>query len=360
MDEVNRVAQTQKEFFGAKDCFNFPREAGFFSEKSGQEMIRVLSDPDSDYALKVRHIARKLSNNLVGLALGSGAALGFAHLGVLKVLEREKIPIDCIAGSSMGAVVGAFYAVGTPVEEMVKIAAALNRRRFFYLTDIDFFPWRGLVKGRRITKYLKKYLKDTTFEETKTPLILTGTNISRRTSDVMNSGSILKALRASISIPGIFHPVKSQKDVIVDGGILDPLPIRPMLDMGVDKIIAVDVLPTPEDIQEKRHFQMRLEMTRDNLVARKNAFVRGTYRMRKWFNKMLQPNFIDVVMNSMQAMEHEIVDSLASEADVLIRPSSPHISWVEFHRHEELIQLGEEAAEAMTDELHALVKQQSI
>ena len=236
----------------------------------------------------------------------------------------------------------------------------MNRWRAAYLTDVDFFPWRGLVRGKRIMRFLKKYLKDITFEETKVPLILSGTNISDRTLHLMNSGPILKALRASISIPGIFQAVRIKDQVIVDGGVLDPLPIRPLLDSGVDKIIAVDVLPSPADIQERKRFEARLRKTREVMVARKNFLVRGLYRFQKWMGRAFLPNFIDILINSMQAMEHEIVDSVSSEADVLIRPSMPHVSWVEFHRSKELIQKGEEAAEAMVDELHTLVKQQNI
>ena len=281
-------------------------------------------------------------------------------MGVLKVLEREKIPIDYIAGSSIGAVVAAFYAIGTSIPEMERIASKMRLWRSFYLADVSIFPWRGLIKGKRILRFLKKYLKDTTFEETKVPLLMVGTNIHERRSRVMNSGSIVQALRASIAIPGIFQSVRYGQELIIDGGVLDPLPIRPLLDAGVDKIIAVDVLPTPGEIQERKRYQERLQMAEKVLLARKNKAFQAMVRLRKWVSKAFLPNFIDTVINSMQAMEHEIVDTLATDADVLIRPSTPHISWVEFNRSKELIQKGEESAEAMVDQLHALVKQQSV
>lgn len=352
------TAEARRDLLVDKECYLLPQSG--FSNEDHQAKIAVISDPDSAYARQVRHLARKVSNNLVGLALGSGAALGFSHIGVLKVLEREKIPIDYIAGSSMGALIASFYAIGKTSLEMEEIAASMTPVRLAALADISFFPIKGLIKGQRIARYLDRELKGMTFEETRTPLIIVGANIQDRRVRTIRSGPIVDALRASIAIPGIIRPVKIDGETLIDGGILDPLPIRPLQEAGVDKIIAVDVLPTPSDIRERRRFLQLLEQTRDSMVAKKNPFARAAYWTRKRIKQSFESFFIDVVVSSVQAMEHEIANAMATEADLLIRPSVPQIHWAEFHRAKELIIKGEEAAQAMVPELHALVKQQNI
>jgi NTE family protein len=348
----------RRELFEDKECFMLPK-SGYTSEELRDKII-VVSDPESDYARRVRHLARKVSNNLVGLALGSGAALGFSHIGVLKVLEREKIPIDMIAGSSMGALVASFYAIGKSSEEMEAIAAAMSPAKLAALADISIFPIKGLIKGHRLARYLSRELGHATFEQTRTPLIIVGANIHDRRIRSINSGPIIEALMASIAIPGIIRPVKIDGETLIDGGILDPLPVRPLQEAGVDKIIAVDVLPTPEDIRERRRFLQLLGQTRDSMVAKKNILTRSAYWAKKKFVGAFDSFFVDIVVNSMQAMEHEIANATASDADVLIRPSVPQIHWAEFHRSKELIIKGEEAAQAMIPELRALVKQQNL
>jgi NTE family protein len=348
----------KKELFANKECFLLPRSGQ--EQDAASDRIIVMSDPDSDYARRVRHLARKVSGNLVGLALGSGAALGFSHIGVIKVLEREKIPIDFVSGSSMGALVASFYAIGKTPLEMEEIAAGMTPPKLAALADIDFFPMKGLIKGRRLTRYLNRELKGMTFEEALIPLIIVGANIHDRRVRTIRSGPIVDALRASIAIPGIIRPYKIDGETLIDGGILDPLPIRPLQEAGVDKIIAVDVLPTPADIRERRRFLQLLEQTRDSMVAKKNIMSRGAYWVRKRAKKAFDSFFIDIVVSSVQAMEHEIANATAADADVLIRPSVPQIHWAEFHRAKELIIKGEEAAQAMVPDLHALVKQQNL
>ena len=352
------TADLKRELFADKECFLMPKSD--LSGDVGPDRIAVLSNPDTDYARRVRHLARKVSNNLVGLALGSGAALGFSHIGVLKVLERENIPIDIVAGSSMGALVAAFYAIGKSSLEMEEIAASMTPTRLAALADVSFLPIKGLIKGRRIGRYLSRELKGMSFDETRMPLIIVGANIHDRRVRTIRTGPIADAVRASIAIPGIIRPFKIGGETLIDGGILDPLPVRPLQEAGADKIIAVDVLPTPADIRERKRFLQLLEQTRDSMVAKKNFLARGAYWARKRVKRAFDSFFIDVVVNSVQAMEHEIADAVASEADVLIRPSVPQIHWAEFHRAKELIIKGEEAAQAMVPELHALVKQQNL
>lgn len=351
------TSAVKAELFGKRDCFFLPSIRGGEEEREGE--LAVIDRPGLDYSKGVRLIARKISRNLIGLALGSGAALGFAHIGVLKVLEREGIPVDCIAGSSMGALIAAFYAIGKTPQECEDIAVHVTAMNLMSKLDVAVFPIRGFIKGRRLEKYFAGLLKDLTFEETKIPLIVSGMNINTRKEVVMTSGLLSQAVRASIAIPGIFHPVTIDGDTIVDGGIIDPLPIRPLIDMGANKIIAVDVLPTPADIMEKRRHRDEVQRRLDAKMKNRHVVLRGIYRFQKAFGRFFMPNIVDIIVNSMQTMEHEIAETLAAEADVLIRPSMPLSSWTEFHKAKEIIRLGEASAEASLDEIKALVKQQT-
>jgi predicted acylesterase/phospholipase RssA/CRP-like cAMP-binding protein len=348
----------KEQLFGKKDCYFLPSIPLKFLEGETKSLI-VLEQPDMHYSQLIRRVARKISKNLIGLALGSGAALGFAHIGILKVLEREKIPIDYIAGSSMGALIGAFYATGKKAAELEKIASKFNMVTMISRIDLSIPPIRGFITGNRILGFLKRYLKDATFEDTRIPLLVVGTNLDNRSEVVISTGDILSALRASISIPGVFHPVKRYGDTLVDGGVINPLPVRTLTDIGVNKIIAVDVLPTTHDILTKRRYSDELDRRMRAIIRRRNPLIQSLYHFRQFLRKLFVPNLVDIIVNSMQVMEHEIANSVASEADVLIRPNMPLLNWIDFHKSQEIIKCGEVAADSMTEELHTLVRQQN-
>jgi len=343
-----------REHFGEKDCFCLPG-AALEDPGTTDPSPAVISRPGSEYARKVRHIARKISRNLVGVALGSGAALGYAHIGVLKVLERENIPVDVISGSSMGAMIASFYAAGVGLERMEELSR-MKLWRLLGLVDLTLFLWKGLVPGRAIKSFFVKQLGNLMFEDTRIPLLLVGADIDDRAVRVFDSGPVAEGLRVSISIPAVFHPVLQGKNALIDGGILDPLPVRPLLDYGADKVIAVDVLPTPDDVRKKNYHRQRTRQSFEHRIATKNIWARTAYRLRTRIENSFHANCLDVVVNSIQAMEHEMANSTSAEADVLIRPSAPLIHWSEFRRSAELIRIGEEAAESAADRLRALVK----
>ena len=348
----------KEELFGKKDCFFLPTPDKTPEEGTEGGLV-VLERPDLEYSKVVRLIARKISKNLIGLALGSGAALGFAHIGVLKVLERERIPVDCISGSSMGALIAACYAIGKSAAELEELSLRITALNLISKIDAAIFPIRGFIKGRRLERYFASLFKDLTFEETKIPLIVCAMSLDSRKEVLINSGLISQAVRASIAIPGIFYPLIVNRDTLVDGGIIDPLPIRPLADMGANKIIAVDVLPTPADVMEKRRHFEEIERRMDAKIKNRSLFIRGLYRFRKSWKAFFVPNVVDIIVNSMQTMEHEIAETMAADADILIRPSMPLSNWTEFHKAREIIRQGERAAESRLDELKTLVKQQT-
>jgi len=150
----------------------------------------------------------------VGLALGSGAARGLAHIGVIKILERENIPIDLIAGTSMGALVGALYAQGRTAEELEEIAISMSQRKITSLLDLTL-PRSGLISGNKITQFIKELVGELDFSQLKIPFSSVTTDIMTGEEVIINKGKVFEAVRASISVPIVFTPFKNREDILL-------------------------------------------------------------------------------------------------------------------------------------------------
>ncbi|HID87294.1 MAG TPA: hypothetical protein EYP55_07930, partial [Anaerolineae bacterium] len=156
----------------------------------------------------------------VGLALSGGGARGLAHIGVLNVLEREGIPVDLLAGTSMGGVIAAGYAAGLSPEFMEQEALRMGQlRKLVGLFDLTL-PKAGLVEGRKIEAYLAQHLGEMTFDDLRIPLVLVAVDLVTGEEVILKSGSVIEAVRATISLPGVFAPVRMDGRLLVDGGIL--------------------------------------------------------------------------------------------------------------------------------------------
>ncbi|MBI3252205.1 MAG: cyclic nucleotide-binding domain-containing protein [Candidatus Omnitrophica bacterium] len=340
---MRTTRSVRKELFGDKPCFSLPPVQ------------------DEEHARVVRYIARKVSNSLVGLALGSGAALGLAHIGVLKALEREKIQVDMIAGSSIGALIGALYAVGLSAGQVEQAALEINSPfRIMRLMDPSLWPFHGLIRGRKVIRHFRSHLGNKTFEECRIPLRIVGANLSRRCAQVFESGLIADAVRTSIAIPAIFTPVFMNKEVIVDGGILSPLPVRVLHEAGAHKVIAVNVFPTAKDALERRLFLGEVEEKETLAARRKNWFGRNWFFVKKFFARKFSANIFDVLMNTIQTMESEIAEVESESADLVLRPVLANANWVEFFRPSIFIKKGEEETMKMLPKIKALVSQQNV
>jgi NTE family protein len=356
---AHTTASLRKEMFGKKRYFSLPLPPAGHGSDSASALVTDL--PDTEYSRMVRHMARYLSGNLVGLALGSGAALGLAHIGVLKALEREKIPVDIIAGSSIGALIGSLYAVGLSAAEIEKAATEINLRVLFgRLIDISLFPIRGLLHGKQVMRHFRKHLGNKTFDQCRIPLKITGANLTTRQSLVFESGSVAEAVRTSIAIPAIIKPVITNAGVIVDGGILNPLPIRALQQAGANKVIAVNVFPTSKDMQERRLMREEAEEKDRSQANERGFFAKGLHWIGRSIGRAFSPNLFDILMNTIQAMEAEIAEVEGEGADVLIRPVMPMASWVDFYKPEPFIRRGEEEAMKMLPKIKALVSQQNV
>ncbi len=178
----------------------------------------------------------------LGLALGGGGARGLAHIGILKVLEQENIPIDCMSGTSMGGIITAAYAVGHSMDDL-KVEAIKMGELPFMLKLVDWeLPVTGLLAGSRIEEYLAKQLgKDTTFESLPIPIALTAVDVYSAKEIVFSSGNLIDGVRATMALPGVVEPLQKEGQLLVDGGVLNNVPADLVRKMGAEIVIAVDV-----------------------------------------------------------------------------------------------------------------------
>ncbi len=178
----------------------------------------------------------------LGLALSGGAARGLAHIGVIEVLEHESIQIDMVAGTSMGAIIGAAYARGLSAAELKAVALDLGWKRLAPLVDFNPLQTSGLIGGRRIRKKLESIIGDVTFSDLKRPFACVATDIISGEEVVFTRGRVLDAVMASMALPIVFKVPRLGRRYLVDGGLSDPLPVTPLKKLGADKVIAVNVL----------------------------------------------------------------------------------------------------------------------
>lgn len=186
----------------------------------------------------------------IALVLGAGGARGLAHVGVLKILEKNDIKPDMVVGCSMGAAVGALYALGMSADDLEKEAANKRKRDIFRLIDISF-PGKSLIKGNKVYRYIDEILHKKNFSDTRLPFYAVAASLRSGDVKIISEGSLAKAVQASVSVPGIFPPVELNGDILVDGGIIDPTPVDAAKEKGADMIIAVD-LAMNENIRLKK------------------------------------------------------------------------------------------------------------
>ena len=264
----------------------------------------------------------ELQKRKVGLALSGGAARGLAHIGVLEVLEKEGIPVDMIVGSSAGALVGVLYAQGKAVSEIKDLAIELGSKKISFWVD-PILPRSGLTQGRKIRNVLAAAIGDTEFGDLKLPFACVAADIETGEEIVINQGSVLEGVRASISIPIIFTVVKWKGRYLVDGSLVNPVPVSVVKEMGADFIIAVNAIPDTS----------------------KKADQPGK-----------EPNIFNVIMHTVNIASHRMVEYSLSGADVVIEPQVASIGHFDFHRVQEFILQGALAAQTSIPEIKRKLK----
>jgi NTE family protein len=274
----------------------------------------------------VDRTARFLTRRVVGLALSSGGARGIAHVGVLRVLEREGIPIDILAGTSIGALIGALYAAGHAIDDIARFTLNLDRKLGLRggLFDLNFPPRGGLVRGERFRTYLEQMLQGITFEELKIPLYVVATDVVTGEEVVFDSGPVADAVRASTSIVGLVSPHQFNSRYLVDGGAVNPLPGSVLSERGANLVLASRAIPSLEDERE------------------------GAESSRGWKNLN---NILGVFSNYLSIMEREIIKTRLDPIDVMIHPRVGVYSAMDYHQAADLIRFGEEAAMQAVDSI---------
>jgi len=182
---------------------------------------------------------KKIKNKKIGLVLGSGGSKGLAHIGVIKALKKKNINIDYIAGSSIGALISAYFAMNNDINKLEKIFLQHDWKTGLSIIDPSFNG--GLVKGEKLEKLVKEIIGDFKFNETKIPLAITATDLITGNGIVFKDGDIIKAVRASMSVPIIFQPIEYKNKLLADGGLSNPLPVDVIKSMGANFVIAVNL-----------------------------------------------------------------------------------------------------------------------
>lgn len=312
----------------------------------------------------------------IGLALGSGAARGLAHIGAIKVLEKNKIPIDIIAGSSMGALIGGAYASGLKVETMEEIATNVDRK----LTAKMFSPtvsFSGFIEGKRISDFLGHIIGNKNIEDLDIRFVCVATDILSGEEIVIDQGSLIEAIRASISIPVFFTPVKHKDSFLVDGGIVNPVPVDLARRLGADTVIAVNVIPQISSSLKKSKMKRRktskrnkkelnsrrINMALANYIKNRINNMSGILKVSELLKKvekekLASPNFINIFLNTINIFEGEIIKLKLeiNQPDFLIEPNTSLINSREFYKAEEAIKAGERAAEKIIPDIKSIIK----
>lgn len=287
----------------------------------------------------------------IGLALGGGAARGWAHIGVIRALEREGISPEVVCGTSIGALVGAAYAAGE--------IARLDRwvQQLDWAGVMGLMDWRingGLMKGAKLVDFFRAKFEDHGIEQLPRRFGCVATELTTGREVWLREGSVIDAVRASVALPGLLTPVVHDERLLVDGGLVNPVPVSLCRALGADLVIAVDL---GWDLIGRRAKPPELDGTQPG--AAQNALIEaifGRFRQRS-LDPAESPSLTDVVLTSLNIMQVRIAQSrLAGEPpDVLIRPHLAGIVAMDFHRGAVAAAEGERAAASGIAQLRSLL-----
>jgi len=288
-----------------------------------------------------------MTGKSVSLVLGSGGARGLAHVGIIQWLEEKGYEIESIAGSSMGALVGGIHAIGE-LDAYAHWVKALRQIDVLRLLDFSFQK-SGLIKGDRVISALKELTGDHNIEELPISFTAVATNVNDQKEVWLNHGSLFDAIRASIAIPTIFTPVSYRGKILVDGGLINPIPIAPTLKDKTDMTVAVDLSAGPDPrCRDKRYEPTDGESRENGYRHRISQFV-DSLQQRLNRTQDDEMGVFDVISSAMETMQNTIARfKLASYSpDVTISIPRNSCAFYEFYRAEEMIELGRCHAEKM-------------
>ena len=309
--------------------------------------------------------ANGTSTGKIGLALGGGAARGWAHIGVLRALDAAGIRPDIIAGTSIGAVVGGCYAAGH-LDQLEYFARELTVRRVFGYLDFNF-AGTGLISGQRLGERLEAHLKDLRIEELNRRFTAVATEIGTGHEVWLSRGSLVTAMRASYALPGIFRPVKVEGRWLFDGALVNPIPVTVCRALGARYVIAVnlnnDTCARGTVMPHLDHFPSMPEEDTEAADAAEQSNSQNGGRTRNAMRRLLQrqmfgkgddsPGISTVMVDAFNIVQDRIARSrLAGDPpDAMISPRIGGVGLFDFHRADELIKAGEAAAKREIDDL---------
>jgi len=291
------------------------------------------------------------------LALGGGGARGLAHIGVIEVLEREQLPVRAVAGTSIGAEIGAFLAVGTPVATMKKLACRMDWISTMRLFTPDFGE-AGFSAGKGIREYLSPYMKGKCIEDLPTAFAAVATDLATGEEVVIRNGNLFDAVRASISYPGLLSPFQKNGQLLIDGGAVNPVPFDVARKYFDGPVLAVQAHPKVEQHaahreQEAPEWEERLKELLGHSWLEKSpqltAWFQGFKRTRLPATREESNLGISSVINQAQLISADMLMRLRmriSPPDLLLKPDISEIGSLEFYRAEDAITAGREIAEA--------------
>jgi len=322
-------------------------------------------------------IRRFKKKEKIALTLSSGSARGLSHIGAIKALKDENIPIELISGTSIGALVGACYARKGDIVDLEELVLKTDLMRLLQLGDLNLaLIFKGFVHGKNVKELLKTIIGDIRFNELKIPLAVVATDANTGEEVVIKEGSVIEAVRASISLPVIFTPVKIGQRFLIDGGVVNPVPVNVAKKMGAKFIIVSNVIHSPVERKSARTkkkgigkkkkpfpaFSMQAKKTPLSVLNEQlDTFAKIGADTLKNFKKHVDllkrklpatfkdvdidtPGIFDVLVQALYAMEYEIARRSLEEADIIITPDTAHIGTLEFNRGKEAIERGYVAA----------------
>lgn len=286
----------------------------------------------------------------LGLALSAGGASGLAHIGVLQVLEENDIEVHAIAGSSMGAYIGALWAAGNSGMELEKLAAEIqDRRTLWKLADPLFPPVKGLFRGFKARAHLERSLGELRFEDLERPLWVVTVDLDTKERLVLHHGKVTEAVHASCAMPGIVVPVMIDGRRCVDGGVIDPLPVGVLQKFSdVDRVLAVSVIPTFSDVEEGRCRRERVpeipwwRNVGTTLNGNLNVFARG--------------NILDTFRQCIKAAQIRLAHESCKRADLCLHPDCISTAWHDYPGFRKFIDAGRQVAIDHLDDIRKLLE----
>lgn len=306
-------------------------------------------------------MSKILQRPKIGLALGSGSARGLAHVGVIRAIADAGIQIDCIAGTSMGALIGAVHAAGK-LDELETFFLDFDWKKTASFFDV-VLPRSGLLDGAKVSELVRSHIHADDMEALPIAFAAVASDLVSGEEVVLRTGDIIEAVRASISVPGIFTPVRRNGQILVDGGLINPVPASAARAMGAGFVIAVDLnhqivngknlkplLPTAASATSdpqlrpgwKDVYSQTMQSLKQKLLA---SDAPGRTQLLRWLAREEPlPSIFEVLLASINIMETSITQTRLhiDQPDLIIQPPLGHIRFLEFGRAEEIIEIGYE------------------